>query len=155
MTNPIPMTTKEYLEQPKALDREIDAMVVQLSALRALSTRVTSLLSGMPRTTGGNPQALENTIVRIVVMEHQIDDAIDRLLLLKHEVMDTVQLLPDKECQELLIRRYLGNCSWSDIAATMNYSERYIFKLHDKALMKLEAVLPVENRTRSDKEDGL
>lgn len=138
------MTAKEYLEQVRTLDRAIDAKLVQLDVLRSLSTRTSAILSNMPR--AGNPKSLEDTIVRIVTMEQEVDEAVDRLVLLKHEITDILQLLPDVEWQKVLAYRYLEYENWKGIATALQYSGRYIYKVHDRALEMFETVLLAEKR---------
>lgn len=149
------MTAKEYLEQARTLDRAIDAKLVQLDALRSLSTRTSAILSHLPRPASGNHKSFEDTVVRIVTMEQVIDAAVDRLVLLKQEITDYLELLPDVECQRILAHRYLEYKSWKEISSVMAFSGRYTYKLHDKALELLEAILPAEKRTRSAQEDDV
>ena len=150
--NTNPMTAREYLEQALDIEREIDAKMAELEALRALSTRITATLSDMPRASSGNPQTLENTVVRIVTVEKEIDAVIDRMLDMKHEIVDFLKSLPDAELRKLLICKYIGFQNWAQIAKEMKYSVRYTYTLHDKALEMVEAILPDEKRVRKQVE---
>lgn len=147
-----PMTAKEYLEQALRLEYRIRAKLAQIGSLRCLSERVTSFLSDMPRSQPGNPHTLENTVVRIVEMEHEVDAIIDRMLAMQHEIADMLEYVPDGEHQELLASRYIRYSSWKEIAEAMHYNERYIYKLHDRALKAFDAILPAEKRTRGTQE---
>lgn len=148
MNHPNLMTAREYLEQAQELEQVINAKLSQLSALHALSRRVTATLSDMPRSASGSTHPMENIIVRLVGMEQEIDEDVDRLIDMKQEMADYLRTLPNADCGELLAHRYVSFMSWKRIAAVMHYTERYVYKLHMRALEMLESVLPEHKRVR-------
>ena len=77
---------------------------------------------------------MENTILKIMQQEKEIDDEIDRLVNLKSEVRRVIGEVPIIEYQLLLELRYLCFRSWEEIAVEMGYSIDYVFKVHRKAL---------------------
>ena len=148
------MTAKEYLEQAWEIDNEINVKLPQLDALRDLSTRVTSSLSDMPRT-NANPHTMENAVVRIVMMEQEINADIDRLIEKKQEITDFLKTIPNAEYRRLLVLRYTVFAQWKKIADIMKYNVRHIYKLHDKALELVDAMLPADKRKGKCLEDLL
>lgn len=145
--NTNPMTAREYLEQAYQMNNEINVKVAQRDALRDLATRVTPTLSDTPRS-GGNPQAMENTVVRIIMMEDAINADIDRLIDMKESITAFLQTLPNPEHRRLLILRYTVFAQWKKIADIMKYNVRHVYKLHDMALEAVDALLPAEKRAR-------
>ena len=134
------MTAREYLEQAITLDREIDSKIMMLERMRAMATKTTSVLSGMPGHESGT-KGLEETIAKIVDMEREINGDIDRLVELKREIMGVISQVPDAMCRIVLEKRYLNNQRNSDIATEMNYGYDWIYALHKKGLKMVEEIL--------------
>ena len=63
------MTAKEYLAQVRLIDTRINNKLAQVSELRDLATKATSVLSDMPRGDSPNQQSMEGIVVKIVDME--------------------------------------------------------------------------------------
>lgn len=143
------MSAKEYLSQAMYIDQRINSKLEQVMTLRESATKVTQVMSDMPRNPGGNQQAMENTIVKIIDLENEINRDIDRLVDLKAEVRQVISQLVSPDQQLVLELRYLCYKSWSDIAAELGFCESNIYKLHGEALKNV--VIPV-NSVRSEKE---
>ena len=77
------MNAKEFLEQVRYVDRAIDSKLEQVHQLRNEATKATSLVSDMPRGGSPNLQRLEDTIVKIIDLEREINRDIDRLIDMK------------------------------------------------------------------------
>ena len=92
------MDAKTYLMQVVNIDQQINSKLEQLGRLRALATHTTSTFSDMPKSHNNNSR-LEDTVLKIIEMEHSIDDEIDKLVDLKAEVRQQISLLPDARCR--------------------------------------------------------
>ena len=155
MNTNTPMTAKEYLGQALALDRAINAKQEQVDALRNLLTRITPVVSDMPRASSPNPQAMESIIVRVVTIDEEINKDIDHMLSMKDEIADTISSMPNAELAALLVYRYTCFLGWARIASLMGYNERYIYKLHAKALKEIDPLIPTSKRLRTGTEAAL
>lgn len=133
------MNTKEYLKQAFYLDKRINSKLEQVESLNALATKATSTLSDMPKSPNREISKLEDTIVKIIDLQEEINKDIDRLVDLKKEIIRKIKNIEDKELQVVLEKRYLCFESWEKIAVEMNYSIQHIFRLHSKALKNIEA----------------
>jgi DNA-directed RNA polymerase specialized sigma subunit len=133
------MNAKEYLNQAIWLDQMINNKREQLEALISLSMKVTSSFTE-ERVSGGNtPKSkMENTIVKIIDLENELSCDIDRLVDLKKEIQNTINSMDDLNQQLLLGLRYLGGKSWDEIAASMGYDPRTVYRIHGKALKEFE-----------------
>ena len=74
------MEAKAYLEQARNINLQIDSKLEQVSALRRLATKASSALSPVPPSGTPNPHRLEETIAKMMDMEHEVDEAIDGLV---------------------------------------------------------------------------
>ena len=131
------MNAKEYLKQAFYLDKRINSKLEQVESLNALATKATSTLSDMPKDPNRGTSKLEDTIVKIVDLQEEINRDIDKLVDLKKEIVRTIKKIEDKELQVVLEKRYLCFETWEKIAVDMNYSIQHIFRLHSKALKNI------------------
>ena len=128
------MTAKEYLNQAFHIDQRINSKLEQIQSLREMLTRTGMTLSDMPKNPNRGGSRTEDTLIKIMDMEAQIDRDVDKLVTLKKEIMEVVGKVEPIECQMLLELRYLCFKSWEDIASELGYSVRNVHMLHSKAL---------------------
>jgi len=135
------MTAKEYLAQVRLIDTRINNKLAQVSELRELAAKTTSVLSDMPRGDSPNQQSMEGIIVKIVDMENEVNDDIDGLIDLKREIQQTIQRVRTPAYQALLEMRYLGNMTWESIAEAAGYDIRSAYRAHRGALRAVDCIL--------------
>jgi DNA-directed RNA polymerase specialized sigma subunit len=135
------MKAKEYLSQALWLNQRIDNKLEQLERLKAMAMRVTTNLT-QEKVSGGynerNP--MENTIVKIMDLEREVNDEIDKLINLKQEILETISLVDDPMAQLLLEMRYINRRTWGEIAGELGYSDRGIHKIHGRALKEIDEI---------------
>ena len=129
------MNAKEFLEQVRYVDRAIDSKLEQVERLRSESTKATSLVSDMPRSSSPNLQRLEDTIIKIIDLEHEINRDIDRLVDLKNAARVSINTMTSPEERLVLELRYLCYKTWPEIAETMGVSESTVYRTHGLALV--------------------
>lgn len=135
------MTAREYLEQAYRLNERIDCKLTQLSQLKDMATNITSNLSDVCVQKTHNDHKLEDTIVKIVEQEKEINAEIDAMVDLKDEIKRTIEKVPSVEQRLVLEERYLCFRSWEKIATHMSYGIRWVYKIHGKALATVEKIL--------------
>ena len=135
------MTVKKFLNQAYRLDQRIQSKIEQLDSLNALATKASSTLSHMPKNPNKATSTMENTICKIIDLQHEINEDIDRLVDLKTEIVAAIKSVENREYQTLLEKRYLCFETWEQIAVDMHYSLRWIHILHGKALNDLARLL--------------
>ena len=140
------MNVKEYLEQAKYLDMRINSKVEQLSTLNDLATKCTVTLSDMPRNPNKGISNMEDTIVKIIDLQEEINRDIDQLVDLKREIMVVIKKISNVEYQTILENRYLSFMSWEQIAVEMKYSIQQIYRLRDRAHKVVEKIVFDEKR---------
>ena len=110
------MTAKDFLEQVRYVDRAIDSKLEQVERLRNESTKATSLVSDMPRSSSPNLQRLEDTIIKIIDLEHEINRDIDWLVDLKKAARVSINAMTNPDERLILELRYLCYKTWPEIA---------------------------------------
>ena len=113
------MSPKEYLSQAMYIDQRIDSKLQQVATLRESAAKVTATLMDMPRSASPNPQAMENTIVKIIDLENEFNRDVDRLVELKAEVKRVISRLSSPDQKLVLELLYLCFKPWSEIMETL------------------------------------
>jgi DNA-directed RNA polymerase specialized sigma subunit len=131
------MTAKEYLNQAYWLDRRINSKLEQLSALRDMATKTTSIMSDDVVSRTRNVHSMQDVIAKIIDMQAEVNADIDRLVDLKRDIMQVVKAVDNPELQTLLELRYLCFKSWEYVAEQMGYNVRHIYRLHDEAVEQI------------------
>ena len=135
------MTAKEYLSQARTLDMRIKSKLQQIESLNELATSCTVVYSDMPRNPNHGGSKVERAVLKIIEVEESLKRDINELVDLKKQIMETVQAVSDVELQTLLEKRYLCFLSWENIAVEMHYSIQHIYRMHDKALSCVSAIM--------------
>lgn len=128
------MTAKEYLSQAYRLDKRIDSKIEQLKSLNLLATKCTTTLSDMPKSQSISNSRLEDTVVKIVDLQEEINRDIDSLVDLKRDIVRTIKSVQNPEYQIILELRYLCFKTWEEIAVQMNCSIDNVFRIRKNAL---------------------
>ena len=140
------MGIKEYLNQAHRLDQRINSKLDQIASLHDLATKATVTYSDMPRNPNKGKSKLEDTIVKIMELEEEINRDLDRLVELKGDITHLIKRLDSHEYQILLEQRYLCFKSWEQISVDMGYSIQHTYRLHDEALTELNKIFKDESK---------
>lgn len=137
------MTAKEYLNQLIAMDNAINRKQQRLMTLRdvAMNTTPNYADEAVQRTREKNP--LENIMSKIVDLDREIDEDIDALVDFKAEVWEKLDKIADERYKRILWLRYADRKTWRYIAIALelNFTIRYIHKMHLKALAELDKII--------------
>lgn len=100
------MNAKEYLKQAFYLDKRINSKLEQVESLNALATKATSTLSDMPKSPNRGSSKLEDTIVKIIDLQEEINRDIDKLVDLKSEMECVLKNIKDSQTRIIFEKRY-------------------------------------------------
>ena len=133
---PSEVTAKVYLSQAYRTDLHISAMLMRVSQLRELATKASATLSDMPRPDSPNLQPMESIVLKLVDTEERINASIDTLVNFKEQLANQIYAMENEDYRALLELRYICFKTWVEIARMMKYDIRWVYRLHDKALMQ-------------------
>lgn len=108
------MTTKQYLNQVRNLDKRINAKLDELSSLRALTEKVTASYSEKVQVSISD--AFTSNVAKIIDLEREINVEIDRLIRLRERITKEIDNMPSNIYSALLSSRYLEGKTWEDVA---------------------------------------
>lgn len=74
----------------------------------------------------------------ILQLEEEADREIDALVALKGEIRRAIRTVEDPTLRLLLEYRYIHGLTWEQTADRMSYNDRWVRRLHGKALEMLE-----------------
>jgi len=144
------MNAKEYLGQVDILDREINAKLAQVTAMRALAVGATSRLTDMPRSSSPEKQTLARLVAKIADLEAEVDKDVDALIDLRVDILSTLARLHNKQYASLLDMRYLQKMPLKRIARSLNYRGNAVYNAHALALESLDELLALDARMNLD-----
>ena len=78
--NNVPMTAKEYLSQAYRIDQRINTKLMRISELRALAQKCTVAYGGERVSRTRNVASLEDSVMKIMEAEKELDAQIDLLV---------------------------------------------------------------------------
>lgn len=118
---------KRYLETVGEMENRLNILMRQQGVLSALTEKP------------GEDVKKRQAQARAV--GEAISDTWKKLHRQRRVVGHLVSRLPRQEEQLLLSLRYLSGLSYPDIAEILGYSERQVFRIHQRAILHLEALM--------------
>lgn len=136
------MTAKEFLRQARDADRRIDEAMERLERMRAkLEAGRMSNLTGMPR---GGALDWTETADRVIELEKRVNARIREMVRQKQAAMDAIDRVEEARLREVLELYYLDGYTWEQVAKMMQLDQRWVYRLHGKALQKVRVPGEVE-----------
>jgi HAMP domain-containing protein len=129
------MTAKEFLRQARDADRRIDEAMERLERTRArLEAGRMSNLTGMPR---GGAVDWTKTADRVIELEKRVNARIREMVRQKQAAMDAIDRVEEARLREVLELYYLDGFTWEQVAEQMQLDQRWVYRLHGKALQRI------------------
>lgn len=129
---------KEYLRGYRVNRRRISRIDDEVRELRELaeSTKATDY-SGMPHGSG-NQKDLSDELARIDSLEKKLEMEKSECIESYISIENQIKTVKNEDENDVLFYRYVKGLRWWEIAEKMEYTERWIHKLHGKALEHLK-----------------
>ena len=135
------MNALDFLQQAYMLEQQIETKLHQISLLRSLAQTVRSYSGNEPVCHSRNVTALEDSVIRIMEQERELNAEIDRLVDLKKEILDVISEVKDLNCRLVLEKRHLCFESWPQIGEEMGHTDRWAQTKHRMALELVQQIL--------------
>jgi hypothetical protein len=131
---------KEYLRGYRMHVRRLRRIEAELSELRTMRMSVSVDNDGMPHGSGQND--LSGYAAELDQLERDLLEEQHARVVAYKEIARRIKSLKSEHELDVLFYRYITGLNWWEIAEKMNYSERWVLKIHGKALAHFE--LPKE-----------
>lgn len=84
------------------------------------------------------------------MLETDVFRHLNELLKIQNEIVATIKKVSDPVLCSLLTAIYINHCTLADVAEMMSYDERHIYRLKQKALAAVAAILAAEGDNLCD-----
>ena len=127
------MTAKEFLRRARMVDRRVDELTERLDRIRArLEAGRLSSVTGMPR---GGSADWTATADRLIELEQRVNRQTRELVRWKLAAIDAIDAVEEDRLREVLELYYIDGFSWRQVSERMGLDERWVFRLHGRALL--------------------
>ena len=131
---------KEYLRGYRQHVRRLGRIESELDELRAMKTAISINNDGMPH--GSGQSDMSGYAAELDMLERSLLEERRKRVAAYKDIVKRIKGLRSENELDVLFYRYIKGLEWWEIAVKMNYSERWVLKIHGKALAHLE--LPKE-----------
>ena len=135
------MKALEFLSQAYMMEQQVRTKLHQISSLRSLAETVRSFAGSEPVCHTRNVGALEDSVIKIMEQERELNDEIDRLVDLKREILGVISEVKDMNYRLVLEKRHLCFEPWQQIGEEMGHSDRWAQVKHRGALAEVQEIL--------------
>ncbi len=136
------MTAKRYLSELKLLNTCIEQKIQEKAAL--YSSGLQSAAPERERMYGNREKSIPRLVDRIIELENTVNQQIDCFVNLKHAIIDQIQGMNREAFAAVLYKRYVEDKRLTEIAAEMNYTYKYVSRVHGQALQAFGRQYAVE-----------
>lgn len=130
--------TKDELKNIPYLDGLINSKIRQLDQLKKYRGRLPTYDGRESVQSGSVSDPTARIALKIVQLDEEIAQDIERLMDFKAEARRLFTKLDDDlKYKSVMELRYLECMSWRDVAQSLHFSYKHVFKLHGEALRRL------------------
>ena len=123
------------------LEQQIQTKLTQISALRSLAETMRSYTGNEPVSHSRNVTSLEDSVIKILEQEQELNNEIDRMVDLKREIQDVISEVKDLNYRLVLEKRHLCFESFPRIGEEMGHTDRWAQQKHMAALRVVQQIL--------------
>ena len=127
---------KEFLWSYRDSVRRLERISAEIEEIRAMRMGVSAGTGGTGRR--GWKNDLSAYAAQLDSLERGLDEEWKTKVCRFKEILDAINSLETSQEQDVLFYRYIKGLAWWEVAEKMNYSDRWVKKLHGRALMRLK-----------------
>ncbi len=133
------MTIKDFLSRYLKMVQIIDADFEKLSNLCDLVLKITaSTCDNNINASIHDSDKIGRIVPDIIDLTNKIKLNNQKLIAIYYEISRIIDSVNDVKSRQVLIKHYIGGLTFSKIADDLDYSERWVYKIHKKALELLK-----------------
>lgn len=122
---------REHVWRVRRIEEEKKELEAALKSVEAIR------YSGMPYASGGYND-MSDDVIRLMSLIDDLKREEKALIESYENVKKTIESLEEKNEEEVLFYRYIKGLNWWEIAEKLHYSERWVLKLHGRALTHIQ-----------------
>lgn len=127
--------TVDFRKMRKLINR-LPMARFRIDQAKSRATRVTPVLTGMPRGSGGGSQTEEGAIL-IMIASEKYESMKAELKEMQNMLSPIIEGIEDPLQKNVMRMRYMESRSVREIAYFLNYSEQHVFKILQRTERKI------------------
>ncbi len=142
------VNAKQYLNQIKRLDTQINNKQIELEQLRVMSKSITGIdYSSDKVQSTGSKDKLGDIVAKFVDKQNEINKLIDKFVDVKQEAINVIEQVSDVDEYNILHKRYVQYMTFDAIATSIikkngeRMTYQWVCELHKRALIKVQQIL--------------
>lgn len=139
------LNTRQYLRQISVITRKIENKDAERYKLEQLAQRLSAPIGAERVQVSHNPDAMADTVVRIVEVEQEIDKLVRDLLNVQSEIVKTIDGLPNQNWVDVLHKQYVEGKSLRETADKMGYSIDHVKHMSQTAIKQVKNIKGFES----------
>lgn len=132
------MKIREYFEQLRTLDKEIDEELEKLESFYARATSITAQIGGERVQTSSSPDKMAGAVCKMVEVSERYNGLVDYFAEVKENCKIFIASLDDETTKEILFRRFFDKDLICDIASDYGKSRHWVYNRMDEAFEEIE-----------------
>lgn len=134
------MTAREYLNQIRNLKIKMEVLKEEIDTLREMVVSTGASKQGEKVLSSKTQDKMAETICLINEKECEWNNLMREMALTRANVIISIQKLDNSDYVKILYEHYCQYKKWEEIALDMEYSYRWILKLHGRALEEFRKI---------------
>ena len=131
----------EYLRQVRMLQVLSDKALAKYKEAESRLYAVSIPLSNDTRVQkSGDPHSMEKRLANVEALKDKALEQLDRLIHARNDVLNTIEQMSYADGITVLSERYAFCRTWAAIAESAGMTERYCYRVHNKALQELREI---------------
>ena len=128
------MTERDFFRM-RWLIRRLPKLQWDIARKQATATKVTTVITGMPR--GGGENRQEDAVIRLAIARDAYREALDELEAMREQLSPMIDRLEDPDEKAAMRMRYLHGLSPEEIAETIHRTDRSVYIYLSRAERKI------------------
>ncbi len=131
--------TKQELQEVRFSKQRILALERKIEHYREMAEQITAKID--PNGAGGGNSgrsAIEENVCSFVDFYNESKEELERYLSLCRKAESQISQIKDSQQKSILEMRYICGYNWQQIAEALEIDERWMHRIHGKALVKIE-----------------
>ena len=133
------MNTMEYLQQGRILDQRINFNLHRLQEIKngLCGLRSPQIDQERVQTSRSEDAHFVRGLMKMEEMQERLNQEIELLMKLRGQIEETIRTVPSSEYQMVLMYRYLGVWSWTQIGEALGVGKSTAKRWHHEALKQV------------------
>ena len=134
--------TQGYLLRVEKIDALVENKLIERQQWKNLALSITANMDGERVQSGSTTTSrMEDAVIKCIMVEDEIAEAVERLIAEKKEVVRTIEKLNSPTEYRILHMRYIQYISLADIAEKLGREYTWVTTVHGRAIKHVQELI--------------